>query len=66
MKSLDLPALSTSCFSRSCSHVSTDKLEDSGGMCCRGHAASSEKFCFLPGLGPGGCVRDGATGEVTV
>ena len=47
---LDLPSLSTWCFSKSHSCVNTDKLEGSGGMCCIGHAASSEKICFLSEL----------------
>lgn len=38
------------CFSRSRSRVNTDKLEESGGICCIGHTASSEKTCFLSEL----------------
>lgn len=30
--------------------MNTDELEESGGVCCRGHAASSEKSCFLAKL----------------
>lgn len=30
--------------------MNTDKLGESGGVCCIGHTASSEKICFLSEL----------------
>lgn len=57
-----LLSLSTWHVSKSCSPVSTDKREESDGVCCVGHTASSEKICFVwVTANVGGRVGDGAS-----